>query len=293
MKKTVSLLLVLVLCAAVFCGCGKQEQVDTESYLQQIAALQQENEALRNQVEVLTGQLDALQSAVLSDWSLTAKANDEGDGAIINFSAVPAGSTGDITVMLVVTINGFEADSVQCAQEGDRFYATLELPAANGYSYICLIADAQGNPQQIPLVTPDNGVNDALVNLSTSLTAYCNLFVDNWDYSDNKLVITSAYAQAQMPMISAAGDDVAMEKTELVFLHNGEELERKTVTLEVGEAEGNYEGAISDISFTVPKLDDEDMLDLELVVTLTSGETIVYNGCSWYINDGKLNPVMG
>lgn len=292
-KNLVSVAALILAAALIFAGCGAAAETSEDDLLQRIATLEQENETLKNQVEVLTAQLESIQSAVLTDWTLKAVASEDRGSAVVSFTAVPATQSEGQTVSLIVTLNGFEAESVQCAPDGERYLATLELPAIDGYSYFCLITSDSGNQQQIPLVTPDNGVNDALVNLSTSLNAYCNLFVESWKVSDSKLIVESGYIQAQMPMISTGGENVTATKAELVFLQNGEELERAAVTLADSEAEGAYEAAVENAEFTLPKLEDDHQLDLVLEVQLSDGSTITFNGCSWYVNSGELNPVMG
>ena len=116
--------------------------------------------------------------------------------------------------------------------DGSRYTATVELPAADGYSFYCLITGSTGTQQQIPLITPDNPGDGSLMDLGSSMNAYCSLFVDSWNYTDGKLTLDNAFAQAQMPKISTGGNDVTATGAALVFLHNGQELERKEKELE-------------------------------------------------------------
>lgn len=283
--------LVLVL-AMVMAGCGsKTEDVNTPE--QQIAALKQENEQLRSQIDTLTHQLESLQSAILTDWSLNALASSDRTAATITFTAVPASESEGQTLSLIVNLNGLEAESVPCTMDGSRYTATVELPAADGYSFYCLLTGPTGTMQQIPLITPDNPGNGSLINLGSSLSAYCSLFVDKWNYNDGKLTVENAYVQAQMPVISTGGDNMTPSSAALVFLHNGQELERKELTLNDGEGDGSFEATISGLSFATPKLEEDHQLDLQLVITLSDGSTLSYDGCSWFVADGSLNPVMG
>ena len=96
-----------------------------------------------------------------------------------------------------------------------------------------------------------------------------------------------------MNIISTGGDNVTPSSATLVFLHNGQELERKELTLDTGEGEGSYEATISGLAFSTPKLEEDHQLDLELVITLSDGSSLSYDGCSWFVTDGNLNPVMG
>ena len=291
-RNILSLIALVLVFTMVMAGCGsKAEEEGTPE--QQIAALKLENEQLLAQIEALTRQLESLQNAILSDWSLNALANADRTAATITFTAVPAAEAEGQTLTLIVNMNGLEAESVPCTNDGSRYTATVELPAADGYSFYCLITGSTGTQQQIPLITPDNPGDGSLMDLGSSMNAYCSLFVDSWNYADGKLTLDNAFAQAQMPKISTGGNDVTATGAALVFLHNGQELERKEVTLAEGEGEGSYEATISSLSFSTPKLEDDHQLDLQLVVTLSDGSTLTYDGCSWFVNDGALNPVMG
>ena len=291
-RNILSLIALVLVLAMVMAGCGsKTEGADTPE--QQIAALKQENEQLRSQIETLTRQLESLQSAILTDWSLNALASSDRTSATITFTAVPASESEGQTMSLVVNLNGLEAESVPCTMDGSRYTATVELPAADGYSFYCLLTGPTGTQQQIPLITPDAPGDGSLINLGSSLSAYCSLFVDKWNYNDGKLTVENAYVQAQMPVISTGGDNVTPSSAALVLLHNGQEVERRELTLNSGEGDGSFEANISNLSFTTPKLEEDHQLDLELVITLSDGSTLSYNGCSWFVTDGSLNPVMG
>ena len=291
-KNVLCLVAFVLVLAMAMAGCGsKTEAADTPE--QQIAALKQENEQLRSQIETLTRQLESLQSAILTDWSLNALASSDRTCATITFTAVPASESEGQTLSLVVNLNGLEAESVPCTMDGSRYTATVELPAADGYSFYCLLTGPTGTQQQIPLITPDAPGDGSLINLGSSLNAYCSLYVDKWNYNDGKLTLENAYVQAQMPVISAGGDNVTPSSAALVFLHNGQEVERRELTLNSGEGDGSFEANISNVSFTTPKLEEDHQLDLELVITLSDGSTLSYNGCSWFVADGSLNPVMG
>ena len=291
-RNILSLIALVLVFTMVMAGCGSKTG-DADTPEQQIAALEQENELLRAQIETLTRQLESLQSAILTDWSLNALATSDRTAATITFTAVPASESEGQTLSLIVNLNGLEAESVPCTMDGSRYTATVELPAADGYSFYCLLTGPTGTTQQIPLITPDDPGDGSLVNLGSSLSAYCSLFVDKWDYSDGKLTLENAYVQAQMPIISTGGDNVTPSSATLVFLHNGQELERKELTLDAGEGDGSYEATISGLSFSTPKLEEDHHLDLELVITLSDGSTLSYDGCSWFVSDGALNPVMG
>lgn len=285
------LLCVLALVLAMLCfftACGKDE-VSAQEYEARIAALQQENQMLRDQLAAAQGNPAPVSGSALSDWSLTAEATADRSGATITFSAAAAA---DQTMDLVITLNGLEAESRRCEVDGNRCTATVELMGADGYSYFCILTGSDGTQQTIPLYTTEYPGDGALVNLGSSLIAYCNLYIEQWEKQSDKLVIVSGFIQAQMPRIGT-GDQVDATEAQLVFLHNGQEVDRQTLKLNVGEASGSYELALDNVSFQLPKLEDDHQLDLVLQVPLSNGSAISYNGCSWYYNAGELNPVMG
>ena len=178
MKKKLSALLALLLCAMlVLSACSKDGSADA-TLEQQIAALTQENTALKEQIDVLTRQLESIQNAVLTDWDLTATATADRNDAVITFSAVPA-------------------------------------------------------------VAPEG------------------------------------------------------QTVSLVVLLNGEEVSRQDLTLTAGEADGTFEAPISAVTFTTPALEDDHQLDLVLEITLSAGDPLTNNSCSWYYIDGGLTMVVG
>ena len=292
MKKKLSALLALMLCALLALSAC-QKEAPTNDYEQQIAALTQENAALKEQIDVLTRQLESIQNAVLTDWDLSATASSDRNSAVLSFSAVPAVAPEGQTVSLVVLLNGFEAESVQCAAQDGTYYGTLTLPAADGYSYYCLITNPNGAQQQIPLITEENSEDRTLIDLSASLYGYCHLMVEDWSFEGTTLTVNSAFFQAKLPMLSQNGSAVTAQKAELVLLHNGKEVSRQALTLAAGEAEGTFESQISAITFTTPALDDDHQLDLVLEITLSAGDPLTNNSCSWYYIDGGLTMVVG
>ena len=60
-----------------------------------------------------------------------------------------------------------------------------------------------------------------------------------------------------------------------------------------GESAGSYELTLEDVTFDMPKMKDDDQLDLWLEVTLSNGEAITSNGGSWFYSDDALNLMVG
>lgn len=295
MKKNLfSLLTLAVMIAALmisFTGC-QEETVDERDA--QIAQLQEQNAALQAQVEQLTAEIETMkQRAALQKWDLTAEAWADGNGATVTFSAVPVSYTDGQSAALSVRMGDLEAESAVCLWNGEAFVGSVELSAADGYSFFCILTSADGTQEEITLDTPDNAKNENLVYLGTSLTTYANLIVDEWDNENNSLHVGAGYIQVQTPRLSSDGTEVTPAKTELVFHLNGETLERKSLDLPAGEAAGSYELALEDISFAMPEMEDDYQLDLWLEVTLSNGRVVSVCGGSWYYNSGELLLVVG
>lgn len=274
---------VLVLALA---GCGKEKD-------DKVTTLESENAQLQEELDSANAQLDQLEKAGLKTWDLSAIAWIDANGATVTFTGEPNAHEDGQTAQLLVRFNGEEMASQDCTWDGSKYTAVVDLEAADGYSYTCVLTAADGTMEQIVLSSPDNPTVDTLVYMQSSLTAYCNLFVADYEVKDEKMNITSGYVQVQLPQISADGSKVTFEGAELVFLLNGETLETQKIDLPQGEGAGSYESALTSVSFNMPEMKDDYQLDLNLNVKLSGGSTITANGGSWFYNNGKLNMVVG
>lgn len=294
MKKNVfSILMVIVMIAALmvsFAGCNNA--ADEESAAR-IAELEQENAALRAEIEKLTGEMDAMkQRAALQDWTLEAAAWNDGNGATVTFTATPVNYVEGQRAALSVRMGDLEAESTNCVWDGTVFTGSVELGAADGYSYYCILTSVDGSQSEIALNTPSSVTNETLVYLGSNLNAYANLIVEDWEATDANLLIKSGYIQAQMPRLTASGS-ATVSRAALVLKLNGEETSRMELTLPAGEGDGSYEMALEETTFDMPAMEDDYQLDLSLEVTLSTGNTIETVGGSWYSNNGQLLLVVG
>ena len=292
-KKLFTALTAVLMTAALmvtFTGCNKAE---SDGSAERIAQLEQENAALKAQLDSITAELDTVkQLSALQDWSLTASAWTDGNGATVTFTAVPVTYLEGQRAALSVRMGDLEAESTNCVWDGSAFSGSVELSAADGYSYYCILTSADGPQEEIALNTPDHPTNELLVYLGSNLTAYANLVVENWASDGKALSIHSGYVQAQMPRLTAGGE-TTVSKAALVLQLNGKEVERQNLELSEGEGDNSYELALSDIRFAMPDMEDEYQLDLALELVLSSGNTIQTIGGSWYSSNGDLVLVVG
>ena len=297
-KKTFSELLLVLMMAALMllaCGCGADTEAPAaEDAAARIAALEQENAQLKAQIESLTKELGLMnQDAALQDWSLDAAAWSDSNGATVNFTATPVSYVDGMRAALSIRMGDLEAESTNCVWDGNAFTGSVELSAADGYSYYCILTGANGAQSEIVLNSPDNVSDEMLVNLGSNLSTYANLVVEDWTATASALNIKSGYIQAQLPRLAYNGAATEISGTALVLKLNNEEVSRQDITLEAGEGEGSFEAAISGHSFTMPAMEDDYQLDLWLEVALNTGHTVSVSGGSWYSNGGELQLVVG
>lgn len=296
MKKNI-LSIIALICAAVslavsllsFVG-SPNAPVDYSARLQELA---DQNKALQAQLDALSAQLaNTPRREGLADWSLTAAAWESREGASVTLFATPDEIAEGMTASFSVRLEGQEMVNIPCDLEDQTFTATADLSAADGYSFYCILTDAQGKKQQFALSTPENPVEDIPVYLETSLSAYCNLIVDSWLDTEEAVTITAGYVQVQLPRLSLS-DSLAAENAELVLLRNDQELHRQEVALEAGEGDRSLEAKLTDTKLPLPAMENDDYLDLRLEVTLSDGTVLSTSGASWFKTAEGLFLVVG
>lgn len=284
MKRMMIALVLLV--ALVLTGCGGQTA--------DVSQLEKDMETLQNQIDALSARLDALEeNSGLQDWNLHAQAWSSSNGANVTLTASPLAYHEGQSAQFTVRLNGQEVDSTECEWNGSVYTAALDLEAADGYAYYCILTSANGSREQIALNTPENPVDDTLVYMETSLTAYCNMIVDGWEDEGGNLSITSGYVQVQMPRIFAGEDDVTFAGAKLVLRLNGDPVETQDLEIPEGEGAGSYEMILGGISFKMPEMQDDYQMELVLRVSLTDGQVLTASGGSWYYNAGEMFMVVG
>lgn len=254
--------------------------------------LYQENQQLQNRVEALEDKLEQLMTAVsLQSWTLDVSPWADSTGADVTLTATPSGYQSGVSATFLVKLKNEQIASVPCVWDGSVFTATASVSALDGYSYYCLISSPSGD-QQLPLATPDSPDGGIPVYLQSSLSAFCNLVVNDWVENSDSLVLTDAYAQVQLPQISAAGE-VEMESAQLVLRLSGNETARVDIALNPSEVAGSFDLTISDLEIPMPELGEADDLELSLEVILTDGRRLKAFGATWYLDGGKLSSAVG
>ncbi len=225
----------------------------------------------------------------LESWEMSAAVWSSSNGATVTFTGHPRAYEQGQSAAFVVRLEGKEVENVSCNWDGSYYTATVDLEAADGYEYECVVFPPQGIGEHFTL----SDAYDTLVYMKRSLDAYCNLYISDFKEESGNFVVTAGFASVQLPQLTTAGTTVTFQKAQLVFMLNGETIENKDLDLPQGEGQGSYESSLSNISFTMPEMDDDYQLDLMLVVTLNNGEELTANGGSWFYNNGTLNMAAG
>ena len=176
-----------------------------EDQIHLIDDLYEKNAQLQGRVEELEGKLDQLMTAVsLQSWTLDVAPWPDSTGADVTLSAIPSAYQSDFRAEFIVMLDGNQVVRQACQWDGGAFVATVRLDAADGYSYYCNLTTPAGS-QKLPLTGPNSDDAGAVVYLSSSLSAYCNMVVNNWtENSGESLTLTDAYAQ-RITTTGAAG----------------------------------------------------------------------------------------
>lgn len=228
----------------------------------------------------------------LREWKLDAKAWSDGNGATVTFTAVPANYVEGQRLALSVRVGDLEAESTNCNWDGTTYTGSVELSAVDGYGFYCVMTDADGIQIELVLNDPEYVTDETLVNLGSSLSAYGNMVVEDWEVSGNRLNIKSAHIQAQLPRLTYNNAEVNVSGADLVLKRNDQEVERKSAALTAGEGVGSFEATVSE-SFTIPDMEEDGQLDLWLEISLSTGDTVSVSGGSWYSSDGQLQLAVG
>ena len=286
-----TLALVCALAALALSVLGFTSIPEDQSHL--IDDLYAKNDQLRQQMEQLEGKLDQLMTAVsLQSWTLDVAPWPDSTGAEVTLSAVPSAYQTDFRTDFVVLLEGKQVVSQTCQWDGSAFVASVSLDAADGYSYYCHLTTPAGS-QKLLLTGPEAAEPGNAVYLSAGLSAYCNLVVHNWaENSGESLTLTDAYAQVQLPRISA-GETVELDTAEIVLRRDGESYVRIPIQLASSEVEGSLELTITDLDIPMPELGEGDVLELYLEVSLTDGRRLNAFGISWTMEGDSFSSAVG
>ena len=279
-KKVLSALLAAAVVLSL-CACGKKAETpaSTESETPAPTTASQEN---------------AGRELSLTEVSFSVTTWSSPNGATVNLTAVPSDYAKGDSAQFVVRLNGTEVESVPCEWKDNAYVASAELNGADGYGYYVIITGKDGSIAEIPVNTPEEPVDEALVNLASYLQSYCTLTLNDAALEGDNLTILSGYALVQAPRITENSDNVACAQASLVLTLDGQEIASVPLTMAPGETDRSYDSTITDMSFTIPgDLSDGQQLMLRLDAVLTNGQTLTAQGGSWTAQNGVVANAVG
>ncbi len=285
MRKIMALILAAVLLLTA--GCAK-----TEDNSDTLKALQAENEALRSQVAELQQRIAELETGSIADWSLTGKPLVHGSGAEVTLKVVPTQYEEGQMVSFRVHLDGQSIASLYCDWDGTAYVGSVELDAADGYSYSLLLTEPSGTQDYRELNSPANPTDPDLVYMYSSLSASCTLTVLDWQIEDGTLYLNDGTVDIQLPAMTATGETALCSGISLVLQLDGVDLERKSVMVPQSK-ESQLSIPLSPTTFAVPEMAEDNQLDLWLEVTLSDGQFLRHSGSSWFFYDGEMIQAVG
>ena len=279
-KKVLSALLAAAVVLSL-CACGKKAETpaSTESETPAPTTASQEN---------------AGRELSLTEVSFSVTTWSSPNGATVNLTAVPNEHAKGDSAEFVVRLDADTVASVPCEWKDNAYVASAELNGADGYGYYVIITGKDGSIAEIPVNTPEEPVDEALVNLASYLQSYCTLTLNDAALEGDNLTILSGYALVQAPRITENSDNVACAQASLVLTLDGQEIASMPRTMAPGETDRSYDSTITDMSFTIPgDLSDGQQLMLRLDAVLTNGQTLTAQGGSWTAQNGVVANAVG
>ena len=279
-KNVLSILLAIVMVLSL-CACGKKAETpaSTESETPAPTTASQEN---------------AGRELSLTEVSFSVTTWSSPNGATVNLTAVPNEHAKGDSAEFVVRLDADTVASVPCEWKDNAYVASAELNGADGYGYYVIITGKDGSIAEIPVNTPEEPVDEALVNLASYLQSYCTLTLNDAALEGDNLTILSGYALVQAPRITENSDNVACAQASLVLTLDGQEIASMPLTMAPGETDRSYDSTITDMSFTIPgDLSDGQQLMLRLDAVLTNGQTLTAQGGSWTAQNGVVANAVG
>ena len=239
------------------------------------------NSHIQNALEEVSSRLDRLAQGeqLLSEYALEAVAWADMTGATVRFTAIPKRTGAGEQAWLSVRRNGEEVANAMCVMDGSAYTATVDLPAADGYTYYFLAVQTGGDSSQQKLTQVDAACEDLLRALNG--TVFYDLTGWHYSYKEDtfgaELLVTPSD-----PLLFREGVDAAWSRIDLVVLLNGVEIERKSYleAISSGSVEVHYEYNAADMG-------DADTLTLQLECSFGDNLSTVQPVLDFQKEDGE------
>ena len=235
----------------------------------------------------------APQPLELTACTMTATTWSSPNGATIHISATPNYYAEGHKADFVVRLEGDDIVMIPCQWDGSAYTASADLNAANGYCYYVILTAADGTTTEAAVNTPTNPTNEAFINMEASLLSYCSITVEESTCADSTLTLSSGKVQVQVPALTNNGEAVSCQQASLVLSYNGQELEKKELTLAETDTACLYEADVAGTVFSLPQMNPEEKVELTLNVTLSNGQNLSAYGGNWVSGAEEILPVVG
>ena len=281
--KKMTILAVLLALAIALTACGKEEAPETTA-------------APETTVSATTAAPETTappQPLALTEWSMSASTWSSPNGATIHISAVPNFYEEGQAADFVVRLEGDDIAVIPCQWDGTSYTASADLNAANGYCYYVALTAADGTASEVAVNTPAEPTNEAFIDIEAALESYCSITIDDSTFADGQLTLSAGKVQVKAPQITNENETITCQEAVLILSYNGEELERKVLSLSQTETQGLQEAALDNITFDIPDMKKEQKVELTLNATLSNGQILSAYGANWVFNEEGLMSVVG
>ena len=281
MKKKVLCALLAAVMALALCACGEKAEP---------AAATKDTPA----AQTAPSAESAARALSLTEASLSVTTWSSPNGATVNLTAVPSEHAKGDSAEFVVRLDGEDVTSAACEWKDNAYVASADLNGADGYGYYVTITGKDGSFVEIPVNTPEDPTDGALVNLASALQSYCSLTLNDAALEGGDLTVLNGYALVQAPRITENNENIACAQATLVLTLDGQEIASSALIMAPGEVDRSYDASITDMSFTVPEdIGEGQQLVLRLDAVLTDGQTLTAQGGSWTVENGSIANAVG
>lgn len=280
-NRTFTAILALMLAAALMLGltaCGSKNTEQTQAPA----------ETVTQQLPTASGQ-----TGELASFTMTATAWSSSNGATISFTAVPEDHQDGQSAIFLARLNDEEVDRITCDWDGSTYTAEMDLNAADGYFYYCILIAPDGTEKEVGINTPDLISSAELINLETALESFCTMTLNEFLAEGDQLTITDGYYQVQLPLVTRTGNAVSFASVNLILMSGEKEIVRQELAHPVEISDLFCQAKLSGISFTIPEMEEDQQLVLMLEVTLSDGQVLTTTGGNWHYAGGELLGVVG
>ena len=241
-KKLLIFLSAILACAMMLTACGSEKAPETTAatVAATVAPVPAETAA-------------PSQPLSLTTWNMTASTWSSPNGATIHITATPNYYLEGQQADFVVRMADNDVAKVPCQWDGSSYTASADLNAANGYSYYVILTAADGTVAEVPVNTPEVLTNEAFIDIETALESFCSIIVEESSFENGQLTLTGGKVQIQLPLITNDGETITCQEAVLLLSLNGEEVDRKVLTLTEADSTGLYEVTLDNTVLTFRK----------------------------------------